>query len=427
LDVALVQAALNRIYRGIAFAVAIVWLASSAGAQEPVRPRIFLRCPRACFESYLYDQLSYFDFVRAPHLADITLVVVRQPAANGGERFSVSATQSSDTVESTRMFTAKASATEHDMREELVQVALRALHVALEATPHERSFELSVPARTGRQLSSLDDPWDYWVIAPEINGNADGESGYYFAMLTGALTVRRITDAAKLRLRGSYTRTLTGYNLGDEGWIRGDVAASEGRGLYGLSVGRHWAIGATATARTSEFENLEGHVHGGPIAEANVFSYAESQRHQLRAAYQVGAWFNDYLERNEAGLMHETRAYHALSLIADINQPWGSVQWVGQVNSFIATPERYRLSTGAIVTLELWRGLAFSLEGEAAYVRDLINLRGRPIADEELILWTAQQRTDYMFDVGVSLVYTFGSIHNTVVNPRFARVDVEEE
>jgi hypothetical protein len=42
-------------------------------------------------------------------------------------------------------------------------------------------------------------------------------------------------------------------------------------------------------------------------------------------------------------------------------------------------------------------------------------------------LWTVEQPTEYTFDVQVSLNYTFGSKHDTIVNPRFARVDLEEE
>lgn len=418
----------------LALALAVSWLAGPARAADgddgARRPRIFLQCVEECFEAYLHQELSYFDFVRAPRLADMTLLIVRQPAGNGGERFTLTIEHAEDAgmrTETTRTFTTKASTTPHDARDELVQVALRALHTALETTPHERAFQLSLPTRDGAVLSALDDPWDYWVITPEIKGEGGGQAGHYWANVTGALTVRRLTDASKLRLRGSYTREQSGYDLGEDGWIRGDNYTWEGRALHAISVGRHVALGATATARASEFENLEGHVHGGPVAEANVFPYAESQSRQLRIVYQAGPWANWYFEPNERGRLRELRPYHALSLVVDVNQSWGSVQWVGQVNQFIDAPELYRLSSGAVLSLELWRGFAFGLEGRVAYVRDLIGLRGRTITDQELILWTAQQRTDYTVEAAVLFSYTFGSVHNTIVNPRFDRVDVAEE
>src|SRR5690606_22543098 len=68
------------------------------------------------------------------------------------------------------------------------------------------------------------------------------------------------------------------------------------------------------------------------------------QRRQTAAIrLSAGPWANWYLERNRAGLFHEVRGYHALSLIADLNQAWGSLQWIGQVNHFLDDSNRFRL------------------------------------------------------------------------------------
>ncbi|HEY0714446.1 MAG TPA: hypothetical protein VGF45_17310, partial [Polyangia bacterium] len=87
----------------------------------------------------------------------------------------------------------------------------------------------------------------------------------------------------------------------------------------------------------------------------------------------------------------------------------------------------YRLSVGANLAIQISEGLSFSIEGEAALARDLVNLRGRQVTDVELLLWTAQQPTGHTFELGVGLTYTFGSVHNDIVNPRFGRVDLQEE
>jgi hypothetical protein len=113
--------------------------------------------------------------------------------------------------------------------------------------------------------------------------------------------------------------------------------------------------------------------------------------------------------------------------VIDVNQSWGSMQWIGQVNEFLDEPHQYRVSGGAILSIRLFEGLAISLEGKAALVRDLINLRQRSVTDNELLLWTVQQPTRFTFGGILSITYTFGSTHNTIVNPRFARVDLEEE
>jgi hypothetical protein len=49
------------------------------------------------------------------------------------------------------------------------------------------------------------------------------------------------------------------------------------------------------------------------------------------------------------------------------------------------------------------------------------------VTDVELLLWTVEQPTDFTFELEFSFTYTFGSTHNTIVNPRFDRVDLEED
>lgn len=416
--------------------IAVLWAGivcsqvARAAPPSEARPSLFLSCPLECFDAYLRQELSYFDIARDPHIADYTLVIVRQPAGSGGERFTLTISPrkaSSLTPQPPQSFAVPQGTPAHTARQLLLQLILRVLRAELSGTAHEAAFELSLPARDGFALSQLEDPWNYWVVAPEVNGSGEAGSGFYFGEITGALTLRRVTELSKFRARGSYGRRLSGYRLEEGNRVRGDVYRVEGRSLYARSVGHHVALGGVVTGRADEFENLRGHVHGGPLAELNFFPYSENATRQLRLAYQAGAWANWYLEENRANLMREVRPYHALSLIADVNLPWGSIQWIGQANSFMDRPSQYRLSTGAILSWRLFEGLAFNLEGEAAYVRDLINLRRRAITDTELLLWTAQQPTSFTAEFEFGLTYTFGSVHNTIVNPRFARVDLDEE
>lgn len=402
------------------------------GSLDP--PRLYLSCPETCFEDYLKQRLSYFDFVRDPYLSDYTLVIVRQPAGSGGERFSLTiektgpksaANGQSKPAPST--CTTKPGASTDDARRELLALVLRSLLVELADTEHAAEFAVSLAERTQTQLGAVEDPWNFWVIVPSMNAWGEGASGFYGVYVIGALTVRRITETSKLRLKGSYARDLSGYRLEDGERVSGDVYGSYGGALYAHSLGKHWALGATTTAKGDEYANLEVHVHGGPLLEYNVAPYSDNASRQLRFAYQIGAWANWYLEESVNGAMEEVRPYHALSVIADLNRPWGSLQCVAQFNSFIDEPELFRLSGGLNVAIRLARGLAVDLNGNASWVRDQINLRGRTITNLELLLGTAEQPTDFQVNGSVGLSYTFGSVHNTIVNPRFGRVDLDEE
>lgn len=405
---------------------------SSPAPEAAARLRLFLSCPSECFADYLRQELSYFDVVRDPHLGGVlTLLVVRQPSANGGERFSVSLHQPGSSEPSPRApprsFVGAPGETEHALRQRLLQLVLRVLHAELAGTAHDLAFELRLAPRAAESLEQVPDPWNFWVFAPELSGNTEAESGRYFAELSSKLNVWRITETSKLRLSATHTVSVNGFRLEDESRIRSRIDEWQLRALHALSLGEHWAVGSVAEARRSNYENLALQIHYGPLIELNLFPYSDNASRQLRFAYQLGPWVNWYAEPNEQGKVRELLPYQALSVIADVNQAWGSWQWIGQLNSFPSRPEKYRLSTGVTMALRLLEGLAITLTGEAAMVRDLINLRGRTITDRELLLDTAQLPTRYTTVLELGISYTFGSVHNTIVNPRFARVDLQED
>lgn len=396
---------------------------------EP-RPKVYLMCPQECFEDYLRQELSYFDLVRDPLLAEFTVLIVRQPAANGGERFSVTISrmnEGQDEGSASRSFVSDPAATAAINRSVLRGVVLRGLHVELIGTPYEQAFTVELPARDADAVSHLDDPWNYWVVSPEFSASTDGIGSFFEADFEAGLHVRRITADSKFRNRASYARGFSGYTLEDGSRPRGDVYRWNNRILYSHSLGERLSLGGIVGTWGSEFENTKGHVHGGAVLELNAFPFSQNARRQLRFAYQIGSWSNWYFERTARNRTRETHGYHAFSVIADVNQRWGSVQWIGQLNQFLDEPGLFKVSTGANLTLRIAAGLSISFEGEFAYVKDQITLRQRPVTDLELLLWTAQQPTDHRFYGQISLSYTFGSVFNTIVNPRFARIDLEED
>lgn len=139
-----------------------------ARAETP-RLKLHLTCPQTCFEDYLRQELSYFDLVRDRHQSDLTLLIVRQKAASGGERISVQVLRAGGPVNERVALTQPATPPEQ-VRREVLAAALATLFEASAGTPHQRAFELSLPQRLDGSLSRLADPWDHWVIAPELKG-----------------------------------------------------------------------------------------------------------------------------------------------------------------------------------------------------------------------------------------------------------------
>jgi hypothetical protein len=423
-----------------ASAIACAVLLAANSAAVPVasggRLRLHLSCASECFETYLARELSYFDLVRDRFLADYALLIAAQATNAGGLRYRIelfathppgAAGGGERRAPLVRLLVRPADESGATFRAHLRDEALRLLHLALLGTQHEAAFTLGLPPHEIQRLSQLRDSWDGWVVTPELTGEGQGSSGYHSLELTSAVTLRRITYQDKFRLHLSYARQLTSYRLEGGERLSGDTTSTEANLLYAASLGGHVGAGLTATARSSRFENLRLHAHWGPAVEVNVFPYSENAVRQLRFVYQVGVWYNDYFELTASDRWRELRHYHALSGIVDLNQPWGSMQLAGQLNSFVTEPELLRLAFGAHLSLFLLQGFALQFEGRASWVHDQLQVRKRAPTDEEVILFTAEQPTSLEFDGSIGFSYTFGSPHVAIVNPRFGRIDLNED
>lgn len=413
-------------WRGAWWALSLSCLVARPAQADVQRPKLHLGCPQTCFEDYLRQELSYFDIVRDREQSDFALLIVRQKAANGGERITLQLSRA-DGSEVPRVVSTPPAAQAEQVREQLRNEVVAMLYDPLSTGPHRTAFRMTLPRRVDGSLSSLVDPWDHWVMSPELKGFVDTESNFQFVELHGALTLRRITEHHRLRFRGGYVQRINRFVVEDGSEVIGNVSAWSGRMTYARAVGRRFALGFAATESASEVENLRGHAHGGAVAEVNLFPYSENVNQQVRFAYQAGPWFNWYLDTTRSGLLHEVRPYHALTAVADANQPWGSVQWALQFNSLIDEPGKWRLGSAAVASLRVFEGFAVVLQGRAALVRDQLGLRARPLTDNEILLGNVEQKTNHQIQLEFGVSYTFGSVHDTIVNPRFGRLDLEEE
>ena len=71
------------------------------------------------------------------------------------------------------------------------------------------------------------------------------------------------------------------------------------------------------------------------------------------------------------------------------------------------------------VNIRIFKGLSLQIEGGVAHVNDQLNLRKGEVTEEQRLLKLTEMATKYLIEGGIELSYTFGSIYNNIVNPRF--------
>ena len=86
---------------------------------------------------------------------------------------------------------------------------------------------------------------------------------------------------------------------------------------------------------------------------------------------------------------------------------------------YLHDPALYRLSLDGNLNLRLFKGLALNLNGRIEGIHNQIELASGGDDEEDILLRRKQQQTNFRYWGNFGLSYTFGSIYNNVVNPRF--------
>lgn len=69
--------------------------------------------------------------------------------------------------------------------------------------------------------------------------------------------------------------------------------------------------------------------------------------------------------------------------------------------------------------MRLFKGFSFNVFAEYSKINDQISLRKADASQEEVLLRLRQLATGYSYSVNFGISYRFGSIYNSIVNPRF--------
>ena len=103
-----------------------------------------------------------------------------------------------------------------------------------------------------------------------------------------------------------------------------------------------------------------------------------------------------------------------------LRQPWGSTNARVQLRAVpdravevLARALRRRRSSAS------FKGFTFDLFGEFSRTRDQIYLPRGEASTEEILLRQRQLLTGYQYFFNFGISYSFGSIFNNIVNPRF--------
>jgi hypothetical protein len=265
------------------------------------------------------------------------------------------------------------------------------------------------------------DRWNLWVFRVSGGSFFNGEESYKYYNINGSINASRITAASKLTIGFRGNRNQDEYTLPD-----GEVLTTKRRNynadfLYAKSLGDHWSAGFQVNASSSVTSNLELGTRIGPAIEYDVFPYSQSTRKQVIFRYSVGVKNLDYDSITVYDKLRETLPDHRLIIAAEATQPWGGIYGSVTASQYLNDLNKNRLDGYAGMNWRIVRGLNLGFDVGYTKLRDQLNLKRGTASQEEVLLRLRQLATGYYYYGNVNISYTFGSVFQNVVNPRFSQ------
>ena len=397
---------------------------TQSAAQARARPfSIFLDCQDFyCEPDFYRTDIAFVDHVRERTAADVHVLITRQTTGGGGGTFTLSfyGQHRFAGISDTIAVNVAQGATEDEQRQVIAKSVKLGLVRYLMRTPDASRASLALEdSKDTSKAAMTKDPWDAWVFRVGANINASRERDYASNYVYGSLSAARVTEDWKTNFRVS-------ENYNDQAFaIDGDNVTSVRRDYNGSmqqvrSLSEHWSAGLKADAGSSTYLNKHLATTVAPTLEYDVFPYKDYTRRALLLQYSAGMKHFRYDDTTVYFKTRETRPYQMLNIALAQKQKWGSVRFEVNGYHYLDDISKSRLTFYSEADVRLIKGLSLNLFGDYAVLHDQIYLPKGDLAREEVLLRQSQIATTYRAFLYMGISYTFGSVLNNVVNPRFS-------
>jgi hypothetical protein len=174
-----------------------------------------------------------------------------------------------------------------------------------------------------------------------------------------------------------------------------------------------WSLGSSTR------ENYKFKTELLPAIEYDVYPYSEATHRQLRIIYGAGLQYNNYIETSIYNMTKEDLYKQMLGIAFRVQKKWGSINLSLEGSNYFHDFSKNRIQLNAEISLRIFKGLSLRLDGGVAHINDQINLKKGDISEADRLLKLTELATKYRLEGGIEITYTFGSIYNNIVNPRF--------
>ena len=368
--------------------------------------------------SYIKQHLPFINYVRDRKVADLVIISTSETSGSGGREYTLF-------LEGQGRFTGMADTLKYSMspdetyeqgRDKEVKTLRMGLMRYVLKTPLAKYIDIKFSEPISAEVTT--DKWNNWVFRASVSGYTSGQASYNYLNAFGGLSASKITEDWKIDLDLDYSYGKDEFTIDDEVYESKTISKSADM-LMVKSINDHWSFGGSAGISSSTYSNYDLKISIMPGIEFDIFPYSESTRRQFRLLYSIGYMYNDYTDTTIFNRTEEALFAHSLKGAFEVIQKWGNIDFSVSWSNYLRNFSENMLSLSGSLDWRVAKGLSIMIGGYFSFIHNQISLVKGGASSEEILLRRKELKTNYNFFASFGFSYTFGSIYNNVVNPRF--------
>ena len=367
---------------------------------------------------YIRKEIPYVNYVRDIKDAGVYIISTSQRTGSGGYEYTyfLVGQHEFQGMRDTVSFVTTPDETTEGRRQKEVNTIKMGLMRYVARTPLAKYIRISFSEPLSETVST--DKWNSWVFKGSFNGYLNGRKTYNSSYLSGNISGSRITEDWKINLNARYYTDNSKYII-DEDVIKSHSDSKYLAALIVRSLSDHWSFGGSTSLGSSSYSNKKLYYNLMPGIEYDLFPYSESTRRQLRILYSAGISLVQYTDSTIYDKIKENLWLHTLSASYEVVQKWGSIDFTLSYSNYFHDWSKNNLSFDGYLSLRIAKGLNVNFGGGASLIHDQLSLVKQDLTYDEILLQRKEIASQYQYFTSFGFTYTFGSIYNNVVNPRF--------
>jgi len=379
--------------------------------------RIYLDCD-GCDLDYTLRTLTFVNNVRDPAQAQVHILVTSQKSANGGTEYTLTfiGKENFAGINDTLIFRSNKTDTKESIRTGLTGTMKLGLIRYASHTPI--ADQLSVSYTKPEAKEKVVDRWNNWLFSVSVNGILNGQHSRESKNIYWSLAANHVTKDLKLNfsLNGSYYDSWVRYAAVDYS----DVSRSQDfSGKVIFSIDDHWSWGIFGSGYSSTYSNIDFSTGLSPAIEYNIYPYNESTRRLLRIGYKPTVSYSNYTRETIFNKSEQFLYSENLSITLDQKETWGSASISLYGSHYFHDIKKYNVGVYGSVSIRIIEGLSATWYASYDRQHDQLSLPLVGATSEEILLQKKEIESQYSYFATIGLSYSFGSIYNNIVNPRF--------